>query len=461
MPPKFGTSGLRGLVTDLTEGVIRDYVGSFLLSCETGEAVYVGWDLRPSSPQIAEWVMQTVADAGLRAFDCGPVPTPALALASLGAGAAAVMVTGSHIPSDRNGLKFYTPAGEITKSDEGVIRANSGHKPPAAARIKIETRDVLTPYRARYTASYAGALAGKRIGVYQHSSVARDLLVEVLHDLGADAVAIARTDSFTPVDTEAVDPETIARLRDWFDSHHLDVLVSTDGDGDRPMVVDEACRIVPGDVLGLLTAQAVGADVVCMPVSANTQIDSCFSQVARTRIGSPFVIEAMERAQADRPGAKIVGFEPNGGFLLGFAADGGSAPITPLKTRDSLLPIIAPLALALQGGETIAGLVDRTMTRFTATDRVPNVDPDRAGQFLAEMSEDRDIRDRFLRGLGKERVLDETDGLRMTLESGDIVHLRRSGNAPEFRCYVETSDPISARDVLREVLKRVERTLLT
>ncbi len=33
------------------------------------------------------------------------------------------MVTGSHIPFDRNGLKFYRPEGEISKADELAILA--------------------------------------------------------------------------------------------------------------------------------------------------------------------------------------------------------------------------------------------------------------------------------------------------------------------------------------------------
>ncbi|MGO7770887.1 hypothetical protein ACC736_39275, partial [Rhizobium ruizarguesonis] len=33
------------------------------------------------------------------------------------------MVTGSHIPADRNGIKFYLPDGEIDKSDEADITA--------------------------------------------------------------------------------------------------------------------------------------------------------------------------------------------------------------------------------------------------------------------------------------------------------------------------------------------------
>ena len=41
-----------------------------------------------------------------------------------------------------------------------------------------------------------------------------------------------------------------------------------------------------------------------------------------------------------------VGYEANGGFLTGFAARRNGAELPPLPTRDSTLPIVAPLALA-------------------------------------------------------------------------------------------------------------------
>ena len=121
MPPKFGTSGLRGLVVELTPALVADHVQAFLASCPVGTGLWVARDLRPSSPKIADMVMQAATDMGVPVVDCGDVPTPALALAAMNAGAAAVMVTGSHIPADRNGLKFYTPEGEITKDHEGAI----------------------------------------------------------------------------------------------------------------------------------------------------------------------------------------------------------------------------------------------------------------------------------------------------------------------------------------------------
>ena len=59
----------------------------------------------------------------MRRVDCGTVPTPALALLGLKCGAASLMITGSHIPADRNGIKFYRPDGEIGKTDETAITA--------------------------------------------------------------------------------------------------------------------------------------------------------------------------------------------------------------------------------------------------------------------------------------------------------------------------------------------------
>lgn len=47
-------------------------------------------------------------------------------------------------------------------------------------------------------------MSGLKIGVYQHSTVARDLFVDVLAHYGADVVSLGRSETFIPVDTEAV-----------------------------------------------------------------------------------------------------------------------------------------------------------------------------------------------------------------------------------------------------------------
>jgi phosphomannomutase len=63
----------------------------------------------------------------------------------------------------------------------------------------------------------------------------------------------------------------------------------------------------------------------------------------------------------------------------------------------------------------------------------------------------------MLDGLGAEVARDLTDGLRLTLAGGDVVHLRPSGNAPELRCYGESATPGRAAAIVAEMLARVAR----
>lgn len=464
MAPKFGTSGLRGLVSELTPALVADHTRAFLAACPHGGAVFVGQDLRPSSPAIAKVVIQAVRAAGLRAVDLGALPTPALALEAMTAEAAAIMITGSHIPADRNGLKFYTPRGEITKEDEAAIVAALGHDWPATAPPGgLEERIVA---RARYGARYveafgAEALEGLRIGVYEHSSVARDVLGRVLRDLGALVVPLARSEVFVPVDTEAVDPETRRQLAEWGSTYALDAIVSTDGDADRPMVADATGVIVPGDVLGVLTAQALGATTICTPVSSNSMIEKmeAFSLVRRTKIGSPYVIEAMEAALAGDPNARVVGFEANGGFLLGFRAQGPVGPLSPLTTRDAVLPIVAPLATARAEGRSLAEVVAALPTVFSAADRVAGVPTDTSQAFIAELEADPAARAAFFEAGAGEVAIDLTDGLRVSFANGKVVHLRPSGNAPECRCYAEADSPEAARALVTRHLEKLRARL--
>lgn len=458
MAPKFGTSGLRGLVNELTDALVADYTRAFLSACPTGGRVFIGWDLRPSSPGIAEAVASAAASMGLPVTRCGALPTPALAMAAMEAGACAVMITGSHIPADRNGLKFYLPTGEISKDDEAAITGALGTPPTMpGATPDVTEADAGAAYLARYTGGFGvSALSGLRIGVYQHSSVARDIMVQAVEALGGAAVPLAWSEKFVPVDTEAVDPETRATLADWTAENDLDAIISTDGDADRPMVADATGRIVPGDVLGPLTAQALGADVICTPVSSNTAVDDMgFRAIHRTRIGSPFVIAEME-AQS---GARVVGYEANGGFLLGFTAKGPVGSLEPLMTRDSLLPILTPLASANAIRQSLADLVAALPDRYTASGRVAGIEPQDAAAFLSKLSDDTDARADFFETGSKEADTDLTDGLRVTFASGDIVHLRPSGNAPEFRCYAEAESVARAEALLDVHLGKLKKSL--
>lgn len=455
MAPKFGTSGLRGLVIDLTPDLVGAHVQAFIRACPVGTGLFVGRDLRPSSPAIAGMVADAARAAGLAVTDCGDVPTPALALAAMNAGAAAVMITGSHIPADRNGLKFYTPSGEITKDHEAGILAALGGKTDTVAGPDIVLNTTAdAAYIVRFVASYGTALTGLRIGVYSHSAVGRDMLLDVFAQLGADVVELGRSPDFIPVDTEAVDPAIRVQLKAWAVEHTLDAIISTDGDGDRPLMTDATGTVIVGDVLGQITGAALGAAVAVTPVSSNTGAEDKFGSVIRTRIGSPYVIAGMETVGGD-----VVGYEANGGFLLGFNAMGPVGPMPPLMTRDAVLPLVAPLALARAAGG-LAALVSAEPARFTAADRLQEVPTKKSKALVANFESNQEKRAFFLAGFdGIEASVDRTDGLRMTLKDGRIVHLRPSGNAPELRLYVEADSVDAAATTLTTGLAALARAL--
>ncbi|MGC4117998.1 MAG: phosphomannomutase [Myxococcales bacterium] len=447
----FGTSGARGLVTAMTDRVCYAYTAGFLRylvsakKASRGDRVALAGDLRPSSPRILRACAMAVRDQGFVPVNCGALPTPAVTLWGIAQRIPSAMVTGSHIPDDRNGIKFNAPDGEILKDDEAGIREQVVELPDAfdgagMLRVPFQAPEADGAARAHYVARYLdffpeGCLRGLRVGVYEHSSVARDLMVEILGGLGAEVVRLARSEVFIPVDTEAVRPEDVALAKKWASESPLFALVSTDGDSDRPLVSDEKGTWLRGDVSGILAAKWLGADAVVTPVSSNTAVEKSgwFKEVTRTRIGSPFVIAAMQASK----GARVVGYEANGGFLLQSPIERGGKRLAPLPTRDALIVALSLLMLAKERGLTLSATQALLPARFTASDRLKEFPTEKAKTRIAELKSPEAIERLFGADFGQVASTDQTDGLRITFQSGEIVHLRASGNAPELRCYNE------------------------
>ncbi len=242
-------------------------------------------------------------------------------------------------------------------------------------------------------------------------------------------------------------------MKAWVGEYGLDALVSTDGDADRPLLVDETGDILPGDIMGPIAARWCGADEVVTTVSANTLVDllGTFGSVARTKIGSPYVIAEME-ARAAGGATKIVGYEPNGGFLLGWDIS-GDMTLPKLMTRDSVLPMVATIAASVDAGRSLSGLLADFPERRTAADRLKDVPREVSLQIVEGiLGGESDV---LPERLGQPVAIDQTDGVRMRFANGQIVHIRPSGNAPELRCYVEAESASAATAVLAEALSNL------
>lgn len=458
---RFGTSGVRGLVAEMTDEVCYAYTVAFLQAVVGGSGgVVLGHDLRPSSPRIAAACAAAARDAGREVIYVGALPTPAIAFFAAHLGLPALVVTGSHIPFDRNGIKFYRPEGEITKVDELTMLNAEVTLPNAVSLEALPAIDVgaMDAYIRRYVDFFGtGALAGLRVAVYEHSSVARDVLRTIFEELGAEVMSLGRTDIFVPIDTEAVRPEDVAQAMHWAQEHVFDAIVSTDGDADRPLIGDEQGRWLRGDVVGILCAQFLQANVVVTPVSSNTAVEKCglFTQVVRTRIGSPYVIEGMETASAQQAGT-VVGYEANGGFLLGSDVLRDGKCLKALPTRDAVLPMLALLCLAREQGCKLSEVVRDLPKRFTHSDRLQEFPTEKSHALVITLQSNTDQAG-MLMGADAGNVInvDSTDGVRVTCLSGEIVHLRPSGNAPELRCYAEADTQERAQYLCDSCLRRI------
>ena len=435
---KFGTSGRRGLVREMTQ--LEVYINALAeiqylqtLPLEeggitVGDEFFFASDLRPSSThyieefggngELAQAIQQALIDARMRPVFLGYLPTPALTNYAISRHKGSIMVTGSHIPFDRNGYKTNTSLGELLKKHEApigvfvdLVRAQLYGMDPVLTHFETDGRfkgghKELLPvlesareeYCARYLDFFAGeSLKGMRLVCYQHSAVGRDILVDIFTRLGAEVIPAGRSETFVPIDTENINDSLLAQLdvmvREAASQYGpIDALVSTDGDSDRPLVLgvrkDGSAQFFSGDRLGMMVASFLGADAVVVPISCNDAIDRGSLATLlepKTRIGSPFVIAGMEAAIA-KGKQKVCGWEANGGFLTGstFVREGNS--LSALPTRDALLPILSVLFAAKEKKSSLCELFDALPQRYGRSALLKNFSKATAMRIVAAYS---------------------------------------------------------------------------
>ncbi len=482
---KFGTSGLRGLVTEMTD--LECYINTsgflkFLVSVDhiqAGGTVYLAGDLRDSTPRITRAVHQAIQDAGYKTMYEGLIPTPAVAFYGIQHKTPSIMVTGSHIPADRNGIKFNKADGEVLKADETGIKAAVAE---VRAELYAQDADVAafdaegmlkTPvelpevdnsardtYLQRHTSVFDGqTFAGKQIVFYQHSAVGRDLLVEMLQKLGAEVVPVGRSDVFVPIDSENVTPKDQAYFKQLSEEYpDAFAIVSTDGDSDRPFVVDENGIFHRGDELGAVVAHWLKADAAAYPVSSSDAVDSYLNnnavEWAHTRIGSPYVIVAMQE-EAAKGKQRVVGWEVNGGFMLGADIEVNGQTLAALPTRDAILPIIIALRAAVDANGPVSSVFAALPQRFTGAGLIDNFPTEISQKIVAQYSADDEQVHQALgqfftseHGFGAVEKIDALDGVRIFFDNGEIAHLRPSGNAPQLRIYSVADSQARADEIV-------------
>ena len=109
----------------------------------------VGRDSRVSGPVLMQGVMDGMAILGAQVYDVGMASTPAMFMSTVTPGFdcdGAIMMTASHLPFNRNGLKFFTAQGGLGKPDitEILTLAEQNDFSTGAKAGTIEARDFIS-----------------------------------------------------------------------------------------------------------------------------------------------------------------------------------------------------------------------------------------------------------------------------------------------------------------------------
>lgn len=217
---KSGTD-IRGVASDeggkavtLTDPAVENMAAGFARwlagkkgSGAKGLRVAVGHDSRISAGRLQAAVTRGLQAAGIQVLDCGLSSTPAMFMTTVstdegGAGAdGAVQITASHHPFDRNGLKFFTPAGGLDGPDIAAILSYAAELDKQGGIASLPGGGNAKPldYMPRYAALLRGIiakgtgkaetekpLAGFHIVVDAGNGAGGFYASEVLAPLGAD-----------------------------------------------------------------------------------------------------------------------------------------------------------------------------------------------------------------------------------------------------------------------------------
>ena len=363
----FGTDGIRGRVgvSPITPDFIMHLgyaAGKVLTSSDrrlpTGQrpSVLIGKDTRISGYMLESALEAGLSAAGVDVLLSGPMPTPAVAYLTralrLQAG---IVISASHNAFEDNGIKFFSASGsKLSDEAEHAIeeRLSSPIKSMDSARLGKVRRISDAPGRyiefCKSTFPYHLDLRGLRIVVDCAHGATYHIAGHVLHELGADVVAIGVQPDGLNINHECGATHS-STLQIAVRQHHADLGIALDGDGDRVVMVDSKGTIYDGDQLvyiiarhrqqrGLLKGGVVGT------LMTNLAVENGFRKLgipfARSNVGDRYVMELLQQKD----------------WQLGGEGSGHIICTDKHTTGDGIISALQVLHAMRDCGKTLAGL---------------------------------------------------------------------------------------------------------
>ena len=228
-------------------------VGYFLPELLGADKVLVGRDARVSSPEIHEYLVKGITDAGADVYDVGLSTTPMVYFGTANYGfKASVQITASHNPAEYNGMKVSRenalPVGLATGLGQIKEWIESGRPSPVAqVRGKVFEKDIKKDY-LDFLLKYKGDWSGLKIAMDVSNGMASLFVRDIFGDRPS-YIYEEMDGSFPNHEPNPLVPENVEALKELVAQTGADVGVIYDGDADRVMFVDENSRFISPDLM--------------------------------------------------------------------------------------------------------------------------------------------------------------------------------------------------------------------
>ena len=249
----FHAYDIRGIYNVDFDKEIAYKVGYFLPELLSADKVLVGRDGRVSSPEIHEYLVKGITDAGADVYDIGLSTTPMVYFGTANYGfKASVQITASHNPAEYNGLKVSRenalPVGFDTGLGQIQEWIESGREcVPAAVKGKVHQMDIRKDY-LDFLLKYKGDWSDLKIAM----DVSNGMASLFVRDIFGDQPAYIYEDldgSFPNHEPNPLVQKNVEDLKKLVAETKADIGVIFDGDADRVMFVDENSKFISPDLM--------------------------------------------------------------------------------------------------------------------------------------------------------------------------------------------------------------------
>lgn len=381
----FKAYDLRGRVPDQLNANLAEKIGRAYVEVTGARKVIVGYDIRESSPEIADALSSGLMAAGADVFDIGLGGTEHVYFATSHFGMdGGIMVTASHNPKDHNGMKMVGPQSRPISSDNGLNEIRDRVLEPfadAPEQGSHEPLEVMAPY-VDHLLGYidAGSLKPLKIVVNAGNGGA-GLVVDALEKhLPFEFIKLHHEPdgSFPNGVPNPILPENRAVTAEAVLEHKAAMGIAWDGDFDRCFFFDENARFIEGYyIVGLLADQFLrktgGGKVIHDPrLTWNTLdlVKAAGGEPVQSKTGHAFIKQRMRDEDA------VYGGEMSAHhYFRDFAyCDSGMIPWLLVAER------------LCQSGQPLSSLIDARIEAYPASGEINRTihDPARVIQAIEE-----------------------------------------------------------------------------